>query len=107
MKNTDKEIKSEFEKEIWEYKILNLNLENKEVDISSPEIDSKKLKGSLSPDFIKNQFPKQYDKPKARYPWHQLQDVMNDLGKEGWEFKETINLSNYLFLVFIRRKTKQ
>ena len=42
-------------KDKLEYKILNLIVNNKEVRTSNPEKDSEKLKGSLSPDFIKKQ----------------------------------------------------
>ena len=81
-----------------------LNVNNKEVSSSSnPEKDSVKLKGSLSPDFIKKQFPQQYQAQNEPPPAIQLQNIMNTLGKEGWQFSETINLPNLVFLVFIRK----
>ena len=105
MNNSKEESNSNLKREdIWEYKILNLNVNNKEVNTSSnPEKDSEKLKGSLSPDFIKQQFPQQYQAKKEPPPAIQLQNIMNTLGKEGWQFRETINLPNLVFLVFIRK----
>ena len=102
--NKSKEEPNSKREDIWEYKILNLNVNNKEVSTSSnPEKDSEKLKGSLSPDFIKKQFPQQYQAQNEPPPAIQLQNIMNTLGKEGWQFRETINLPNLLFLVFIRK----
>ncbi len=105
MNKSKEESNSNLNKEdIWEYKILNLNVNNKEVSSSSnPEKDSVKLKGSLSPDFIKQQFPQQYQAQNEPPPAIQLQNIMNTLGKEGWQFRETINLPNLVFLVFIRK----
>lgn len=104
MNNSKGESSSDLKRhDIWEYKVLNLNINNKEVKTSNPEKDSKKLKGSLSPDFIKKQFPNQYSSVKDPHPAIQLQEIMNTLGKDGWEFRESISLSNLLFLVFIRK----
>ena len=103
MNNPKEKISNSNTNDKWEYKILNLNVNNKEVKTSNPEKDSEKLKGSLSPDFIKKQFPQQYTAPNDPPPAIQLQKIMNNLGKEGWEFRETINLTSLVFLVFIRK----
>ena len=93
-------------KDIWEYKILNLNIDNTPNDPSpNPEKDSQKLKGSLSPDFIKEQFPEQYTKKKELHPADQLQNILNILGSEGWELKCTENVGRFLFFFFIRKRT--
>ena len=75
-------------KDIWEYKILNLNIDNTPNTPSpNPEKDSQKLKGSLSPDFIKEQFPEQYTQKKELHPADQLQNILNILGSEGLGIK--------------------
>ena len=47
----------------WEYHVVHLNVDDsssKHEESSNPEAASEKLKGSLSPDFLKDQFPEQY-----------------------------------------------
>ena len=47
----------------WEYHVVHLNVDDsstKHEEASNPEAASEKLKGSLSPDFLKVQFPNQY-----------------------------------------------
>ena len=58
-KNPKKKEDKVFSSHIWEYKILNLNVKtesNNTIDHSqsSPEIESKKLKGVFRTDFIRN-----------------------------------------------------
>ena len=47
----------------WNYFVLNLNI-TKPAPAPNPEEASKKLKGSLSPSFIKDQFPQEYKEVK-------------------------------------------
>ena len=92
-------------RDIWEYKILNLNIDEKSYEPSpTPEKDSKKLKGSLSADFIKEQFPEQYKQKKGLHPADQLQAILNVIGNEGWELKCIENVGRFLFFFFIRKK---
>ena len=92
-------------RDIWEYKILNLNIDEKKNNPSpNPETDSKKLKGSLSANFIKEQFPEQYKQKKELHPANQLQNILNVLGSEGWELKCTENVGKFLFFFFMRKK---
>tara|TARA_Y100001968_G_scaffold51685_1_gene42620 strand:- start:95 stop:451 length:357 start_codon:yes stop_codon:yes gene_type:complete len=105
-KNNDENVSS-YQK--WEYKILNLNIKtesnNKNDNISSsPEIDSKKLKGVFSPDFIRDQFPEQYKKNngKNKHPAEQLQDIFNLLGSQGWELFESSIVGRFQFFIFKR-----
>ena len=107
MNKVQKKNPSNKDREIWEYKILNLNIDNKKINTSDPEKDSQKLKGSLSADFIKKQFPKQYEVKKDLHPADQLQNILNILGNEGWELKGTENVGRFLFFFFIRRKIKE
>ena len=47
----------------WEYKVIhiNTNVQNTaKTQTSTPERDSQKLQGALSPEFIKKEFPKMY-----------------------------------------------
>ena len=103
-KNEDKVSSSQ----LWEYKILNLNVKTESNNIndnssSSPEIDSKKLKGVFSPDFIRNQFPDQYKKVgKNQHPAEQLQEIFNLLGGQGWELVESSLVGRFQFFIFKR-----
>tara|TARA_B100000963_G_scaffold270103_1_gene238258 strand:+ start:727 stop:1044 length:318 start_codon:yes stop_codon:yes gene_type:complete len=91
-------------RDVWEYKILNLNIDNKQNSNPDPEQDSKKLKGSLSANFIKEQFPEQYTQKKELHPADQLQNILNVLGSQGWELKCIENVGRFLFLFFMRKK---
>jgi len=91
-------------KDVWEYKILNLNIDNNPNNPPNPEKDSQKLKGSLSADFIKEQFPEQYTKKEELHPADQLQNILNILGSQGWELKCIENVGRFLFFFFMRKK---
>ena len=93
-------------RDIWEYKILNLNIDNNPNNPSNPEKDSKKLKGSLSAEFIKKQFPEQYEQKKELHPADQLQNILNILGNEGWELRCIENVGRFQFFFFIRKKNR-
>ncbi|WP_288225562.1 hypothetical protein [uncultured Prochlorococcus sp.] len=93
------------DRDIWEYKILNLNIDTQQNNVSDPEKDSQKLKGSLSAEFIKTQFPEKYTKKKELHPADQLQNILNILGSEGWELKCIENVGRFLFFFFIRKKS--
>ena len=89
----------------WEYKVLHLTIENKGNNTSDPNIDSLKLKGSLSPEFIKRQFPEQYQEKKGLSFPDQINNILNIYGKEGWELKQIENLAGFLLLFFIRQNS--
>ena len=47
----------------WEYQVIHLNVDDSSSnseEASNPKAASEKLKGSLSPDFLKDQFPEQF-----------------------------------------------
>tara|TARA_B100000902_G_scaffold371278_1_gene397164 strand:+ start:473 stop:802 length:330 start_codon:yes stop_codon:yes gene_type:complete len=91
----------------WEYLVIQINIDNKKLDntkITNPEVASEKLKGSLSPDFLKQQFPDQYQKKKANSNApnivSQLQSILNKIGEDGWELVESTTLANLLIFIF-------
>tara|TARA_B100000945_G_C20046491_1_gene441505 strand:- start:287 stop:601 length:315 start_codon:yes stop_codon:yes gene_type:complete len=90
----------------WEYFILQVNLDNNsENNEPSSEIASQKLQGSLSPDFIKEQFPEQYnDQKKPIHPVNQLQKILNKVGDQGWEMVETTTMGKLYLFIFKKRK---
>ena len=101
---TDLEIK-------WEYFVLQINIDNKKVDIkknTNPQLASDKLKGSLSPDFLKKQFPDQYQEKtnevKDANVGLQLQTVLNKVGEGGWELVESTSLANLFLFIFKKAK---
>ena len=87
----------------WEYHVVHLNVDDsssKHEDASNPEAASEKLKGSLSPDFLKDQFPEQYQVEEgSEHPAVQLSKFLNKKGMEGWELSETIKIGQLQFLI--------
>ena len=91
----------------WEYHVVHLNVEDsssKNEEASNPKAASKKLKGSLSPDFLKDQFPEQYqENVGSEHPAMQLSKFLNKKGQERWELSETIKIGKMLFLIMKRQ----
>ena len=91
----------------WEYHVVHLNVDDstaKSEAASNPEAASEKLKGSLSADFLKDQFPEQYQEIEGSdHPAIQLSKFLNKKGLERWELSETINLGKMLFLIMKRQ----
>ena len=85
---------------VWEYRVVRINLNFAKQDSlhnqANPEVASQKLQGSLSPEFIKKEFPDLYKKPgkapQPRDPAEQLQDFLNEMGKRSWELIEISEL---------------
>ncbi len=91
----------------WEYQVIHLNVDNsssKSEESSNPEAASEKLKGSLSPDFLKDQFPEQYQENQgSEHPATQLSNLINKKGLERWELSETLKIGQMLFLIMKRQ----
>ena len=91
----------------WEYHVVHLNVDDsssKSEEVSNPEVASEKLKGSLSPDFLKDQFPEQYqENDYSEHPAMQLSKFLNNKGLDGWELSETIKIGKMLFIVMKRQ----
>ena len=91
----------------WEYHVVHLNFDDsstKHEEASNPEAASEKLKGSLSPDFLKDQFPEQYqENVGSEHPAMQLSKFLNKKGQERWELSETIKIGKMLFLIMKRQ----
>ena len=91
----------------WEYHVVHLNVDdsrNKNEEISNPKTASEKLKGSLSPDFLKDQFPEQFQQNEdSEHPAIQLSKFLNKKGQESWELAETIKIGQLLFLIMKRK----
>ena len=75
---------------------------------ANPEVASKKLQGSLSPEFIKKEFPDLYKNPGQsrcpRHPAEQLQDFLNEMGRSSWELIEISELGPLQMFFFKRLK---
>ena len=91
----------------WEYQVIHLNVDNsssKSEESSNPEAASEKLKGSLSADFLKDQFPEQYQENEgSEHPAVQLSKFLNKKGMDRWELSETIKIGKLLFLIMKRQ----
>ena len=91
----------------WEYQVIHLNVDNssgKSEESSNPEAASEKLKGSLSPHFLKDQFPEQYQENEgSEHPAIQLSNFLNKKGLESWELAEKLEIGNMLFLIMKRQ----
>ena len=90
----------------WEYHVVHLNVDDpssKNKESTDPEAASEKLKGSLSPDFLKDQFPEQYQENEgSEHPAIQLSKFLNKKGLERWELSETIKIGKMLFIIMKR-----
>jgi len=91
----------------WEYQVVHLNVDNSSSnseEARNPKAASEKLKGSLSPDFLKDQFPEQYQETKdSEHPAIQLSKFLNKKGLERWELSETIKIGQMLLLIMKRQ----
>ena len=91
----------------WEYQVIHLNVDDSSIkndEASNPEAASEKLKGSLSPDFLKDQFPEQYqENDGSEHPAVQLSKFLNKKGMDRWELSETIKIGKMLFLIMKRQ----
>ena len=91
----------------WEYHVVHLNVDdttNESIGASNPEAASERLKGSLSPDFLKDQFPEQFqENENSEHPAIQLSKFLNKKGSEQWELSETIRIGQMLFLIMKRQ----
>ncbi|MCT0223641.1 hypothetical protein KQ310_00425 [Synechococcus sp. CS-1328] len=89
----------------WEYRVLHINVDNNNPPGGpNPKQDSAKLGGSLSPEFLKREFPDQYTAA-ARKPVHpaeQLQFFLNQLGRDRWELVEAAQVGPLLMFIFKR-----
>ncbi len=94
----------------WEYYVVHLNVDDsssKNEESSNPQVASEKLKGSLSPGFLKDQFPEQYqENDGSEHPAIQLSKFLNKKGLERWEISETIKIGKMLFLIMKRQVEK-
>mgnify|MGYP001348065857 FL=1 len=90
----------------WEYHVVHLNVNDSSIEsdkASNPQAASDRLKGSLSADFLKDQFPEQYHESEdSDHPAIQLSKFLNKKGLEQWELSETIKIGKMLFLIMKR-----
>jgi hypothetical protein len=70
----------------------------------SPKLDSERLGGALSAEFLQREFPQQYAdaSPRPRHPAEQLQFFLNALGRENWEMVEAAQVGPLLMFFFKR-----
>ena len=90
----------------WEYHVVHLNVDDSSFseEVNNPKAASEKLKGSLSPDFLKDQFPEQYQENESSdHPAIQLSKFLNKKGLERWELSESIKIDKMLFLIMKRQ----
>ena len=91
----------------WEYQVIHLNVDDSssnDDEASNPEAASEKLKGSLSPDFLKDQFLEQYQENEgSEHPAVQLSKFLNKKGMDRWELSEKIKIGKMLFLIMKRQ----
>ena len=91
----------------WNYFVLNINIATA-TEPPNPEEASKKLKGTLSPTFIQDQFPKEYKEVKQEDPLElQLQKKLDLLGSQGWELINISTVGPKLLFFFKRSNISQ
>ena len=106
-KQNDVQLGVDSELNHWEYKVIHINTnvqKTAKTQASTPERDSQKLQGALSPEFIKKEFPKMYQQntAKPKHPAQQLETFLNTLGKDRWELVETSQVGELLMFFFKR-----
>ena len=106
-KQNDEQLGDDSKLNHWEYKVIhiNTNVQNTgKIQASTPERDSQKLQGALSPEFIKKEFPKMYPQntAKPKHPAQQLEAFLNTLVKDRWELVETSQVGELLMFFFKR-----
>jgi hypothetical protein len=107
---------------LWEYRVVHINVNSTPASGSSkgdsstdtkpnapasPQQASEHLHGALSPSFIAREFPQYYSgstgaKPKGTHPAEQLQQFLNQLGRDGWEMTTTAQVGPLLMFFFKR-----
>jgi hypothetical protein len=107
---------------LWEYRVVHINVDSKPASglskgessagtkpntPASPQQASEHLHGALSPSFIAREFPEHYSssggsKPKGTHPAEQLQQFLNQLGRDGWEMTTTAQVGPLLMFFFKR-----
>ena len=107
---------------LWEYRVVHINVDSKPASDAaksdsscgtkpnapaSPQQASEHLHGCLSPSFIAREFPEHYSsrsgaKPKGTHPAEQLQQFLNQLGRDGWEMTTTAQVGPLLMFFFKR-----
>jgi len=89
----------------WEYRVIHIDVNSgRPPEPPSPQADSERLGGALSPDYLQREFPQQYSgsTARARHPAEQLQFFLNALGRENWELVESAQVGPLLMFVFRR-----
>jgi hypothetical protein len=106
----------------WEYRVIHINVESNpsasrsgnagassgnDPPSVSPQRASEHLHGALSPSFIAREFPQHYspeakNQSKATHPAEQLQQFLNQLGRDGWDMTATAQVGPLLMFFFKR-----
>jgi len=90
---------------IWEYKVIHLNV--KTTEVPDAEAASSATKGTLSAEFLKQEFPDIYSgNTSSKHPARQLQEALNRLGREGWELFQIQEIGS-LTMMFFKRMQPQ
>jgi len=88
--------------ERWEYRVIHVNEDTSQQP--SATAASEKLGGSMSPDFIEQQFPGQYKRKPSPHPAEQLGRFLNKMGSKGWMLTNIASLGSLQMYIFRRRK---
>jgi len=67
-----------------------------------PERASKKLSGALSAEALRQQFPEIYSPSAQGNPRDQINQFMDRLGDDGWEFVQIYQLGDLPLMLFKR-----
>ena len=82
----------------WQYKVVHMVSQSP----PDPERASKKLSGALSAEALRKQFPEIYSPSAQGNPRDQINQFMDGLGAEGWEFVQIYQLGEIPLMLFKR-----
>lgn len=99
--------------EFWEYRVIHLNVAPP-TDAPTPPTAAVDPQHPFSRQYLEQEFPSHYTHGVAdasgnrpQQPAQQLQDFLNQLGRQGWRFDGIHNLGSLMIMVFRRPLQKQ
>lgn len=90
----------------WDYFVIHINFEEQKKTVQGKsQKASDRLGGSLSKEYLEQEFPDQFKSAKpGLHPSKQLETILNKFGSEGWKLQTTERIGSLLMFIFMREK---